>query len=443
MKGEREADFDQYEQLLDELQEEALQYFAKEVNPRNGMVPDRTAQGSPASITAIGLGLSAYVVGCERGFLSRDEAVERTLTALRFFWESPHSSKLDASGYKGFYYHFLDMETGRRAIKSELSTIDTTFLIAGFLSAAAYFDAESGQEQEIRELADALYRRVDWQWASHEGGTVSHGWRPEHGFLPYHWEAYSEALLLYALALGSPTHPLPKESYTAWTSGFKWREIYGHEYIHAGPLFIHQLSHVWVDLRDIQDEYMREKGSDYFENSRRAAYIQQEYARRNPRQFKEYGEHTWGITASAGPGEHTREVDGKTRHFYGYLARGVPDGPDDGTLSPWAVIASLPFAPEIVLPTIRHYDEDYPEMRHTYGYRCSFNPTFPAESSSKVGWVSNGYYGLNQGPIILMIENFRTGLLWSLMKECPYLVKGLRRAGFKGGWLADRELENG
>jgi hypothetical protein len=437
MSGQGEETGKETDRMLDALQRETFQYFVEEVNPDNGLVRDRTAEESPASITAIGLGLAAYAVGAERGLVSRNEAAERALTTLRFLWESPQSGAPDATGYKGFYYHFLDMEAGRRAIASELSTIDTTFLLAGALAAAAYFTGESEEEEEIRELADALYRRVDWRWALNGGKTVSHGWRPEHGFLAFRWEAYSEALLLYALGLGSPTHPLPEESYAAWTEGFEWREIYDHAYVHAGPLFIHQLSHVWVDLREIQDDFMRGKGIDYFENSRRAALVQQEYAVRNPLAFKAYGERTWGITASAGPGDYTCEVDGRERQFYGYLARGVPEGPDDGTLSPWAVVASLPFAPEIVLPTIRHYDEAYPEMRHAYGYRCSFNPTFPSAGSGQGGWVSSGYYGLNQGPIVLMIENYRTGLLWQLMKRCPYLVRGLRRGGFSGGWLSE------
>lgn len=441
MKTEERELISEYGDALEALQRETFRYFVEEVNSENGLVRDRTAEGAPASITAMGLGLAAYAVGTERDFVSRDDAVERTLTTLRFLWESPHNDQPEATGYRGFYYHFLDMETGRRAIASELSTIDTTFLLAGALVAAAYFDGDSDEEREIRQLADRLYRRADWAWVLNGEMTVSHGWRPEHGFLACRWNTYSEALLLYALGLGSPTYPLPPESYTAWTDAFEWRAIYDQDYVHAGPLFIHQLSHVWIDLRGIQDDFMRRKGIDYFENSRRATLVQQRYAMRNPQAFKEYGKLTWGITASAGPGDYTCEVDGRERQFYGYLARGVPDGPDDGTLSPWAVVASLPFAPDIVLPTIRHYEKAYAEMRHAYGYRCSFNPTFPADTSAKAGWVSSGYYGLNQGPIVLMIENFRTGLVWRLMKQCPYLVTGLRRAGFCGGWLSEVEEE--
>ena len=245
------------------------------------------------------------------------------------------------------------------------------------LTAAAYFANESADEHEIRTLADELYRRADWQWAQNGGATVTHGWKPESGFLPYRWQGYDEALLLYLLGLGSPTHPLPDESYAAWTSTYQWRKVYDHEFLYAGPLFIHQLSHVWVDFRGIQDEYMRGKSIDYFENSRRATYVQQQYAIHNPGQFEDYGENCWGITASDGPGWVTRQIKGKERRFFDYLARGVPDGPDDGTIAPWAVVASLPFAPEIVLPVLRWFDDLKLRVANPYGFKATFNPTFP------------------------------------------------------------------
>jgi hypothetical protein len=207
--------------------------------------------------------------------------------------------------------------------------------------------------------------------------------------------------------------------------------------LYAGPLFIHQLSHVWIDFRGIQDDYMRERGIDYFENSRRATFAQQQYAIRNPRKYQGYSDCCWGITASDGPGPATRRINGIERRFFDYRARSIPYGPDDGTIAPWAAIASLPFAPEIVLPTIRHCTETYPQIMSKYGVRCSFNPTFKNRSKSRQSWHSQRYYGLDQGPIILMIENYRSGFLWRLMKRCPYLVSGLRRAGFADGWLAD------
>jgi hypothetical protein len=420
---------------LETLQRVTFDYFLKETNPQNGLVLDSTREDSPCSIAATGFALAAYPVGVERGFLKRKDAVKRILTTLHFFLNSQQGKEPDATGYKGFYYHFLDMKTGRRVWNCELSTIDSTFLIAGALMAAEYFNHDTDDERELREIAHALYARADWQWAQNGGKTVTHGWRPENGFIKYRWQGYDEALILYVLGLASPTFPLPASSYSAWTETYKWKKLYGHEFLYAGPLFIHQLSHVWIDLRGIQDGYMRGKGIDYFENSRRATLIQQQYAIRNPRGFKGYGENIWGLTASDGPGPANKKIGGRMRRFYDYKNRGVPQGPDDGTLAPWAVIASLPFTPEIVLPSLRHFDETFPEMTSKYGFKCSFNPTFSGTSNK--GWISKGYYGLDQGPIVLMIENYRSELLWRLMKNCRYLLEGLRRAGFKGGWLAE------
>jgi len=421
------------EKKLETLQRLTFDYFLKETNGENGLVPDSTRQGAPCSITATGFALACYAVGVERGFITRKDAIKRVLTTLRFLSNSPQGREPDATGYKGFYYHFLDMKTGRRTWDCELSTIDSTFLIAGALTAAEYFDRDAEDEREIRTLAGAIYARADWQWAQNRGVTVTHGWRPETGFIKYRWQGYNEALILYVLALASPAHPLPAKSYQAWTRSYKWKKLYDREFLYAGPLFIHQLSHMWIDFRGIQDEYMRKKEIDYFENSRRATYIQQQYAIRNPRGFKGYGEYIWGLTASDGPGPASKKVGGRLRRFYDYSARGIPNGPDDGTLAPWAVVASLPFAPEIVLPSIQYFDDTFPEMTSKYGFKCSFNPTFSTASSKE--WISKGYYGLDQGPIVFMIENYRSGFLWRLMRRCPYIIDGLRRAGFAGGWL--------
>ena len=422
-------------ELLRTLELDSFSYFVHQFNPANGLVRDKSEDGWPASVAAVGLALATYPVGVERGFMTRDDAVQRTLATLRFFARAPHGPAADATGYKGFYYHFLDMETGRRAWRSELSSVDSTFLLAGMLAAAAYFQQQTAAEDEIRRLADALYLKADWQWMQNGAAAVSHGWTPERGFLRYRWQGYDEALIIYLLGLGSPTYPLPAESYEAWASTYIWKKLYDIELLFAGPLFIHQLSHVWIDFRDIRDAFMRGHDLDYFENSRRASFVQQQYAIRNPRGFAHYDECCWGITASDGPGPRTMLVDGVQRVFYDYIARGVPFGPDDGTLAPWAVVASLPFAPEIVLPTIQNYERMELEAARDYGYKASFNPTFPVQPQHEHGWVSPYNFGLNQGPIVLMIENHGSDFLWSLMRQCPYLVTGLRRAGFTGGWL--------
>jgi hypothetical protein len=422
--------------MLDEIQRGAFSYFLHEVNRANGLVRDKTCADWPASIAAVGLALTTYPVGVERGLISRAEALERTLTTLQFFWQSKQGPEPEATGHQGFYYHFLDMQTGARAWQCELSTVDSALLLGGMLTAAAYFDGPAPAEHEIRDLAERLYARVDWRWAQNGGATVTHGWKPETGFLPYRWEGYDESLLLYVLGLGSPTHPLSAESYRAWAATYQWTTIYDTAFLYAGPLFTHQLSHVWIDFRGIQDAFMRERGIDYFENSRRATFVQQQYGMRNPRGFAHYGELCWGLTASDGPGEVTLRVDGVERQFFDYLARAVPDGPDDGTIAPWAVVASLPFAPEIVLPTVADFMRWERAGVHRYGFKATFNPTFPVPGSAN-GWVSPWHFGINEGPIVVMIENHQSGLIWELTRRSAPIVAGLLAAGFTGGWLAD------
>jgi hypothetical protein len=420
---------------LNRLQVTTIQYYLHEANPANGLIRDKTDSRAPCSIAAVGLALATIPVLVERGVISREFAPEVVLRRLRFFRDSRHGPEADATGYKGFYYHFLDMKTGSRVWQCELSTIDSAFLFAGMLTCAAYFDADTEEETEVRQLADALYRRADWQWALNGGAALSHGWKPETGFIPHCWTGYDEGLLLYILGLGSPTLPLVAENYAAYCSTYKWKTIYGRELLYSGPLFTHQLSHLFIDFRDLRDAFMREHLSDYFENSRQATYVHQQYAIHNPLEFAGYGEFCWGITATDGPGWEKRTVGGIERQFYDYYARGAPYGPDDGTLAPWAVVASLPFAPEIVIPTVRAMAGLDLGMTKRYGFKPSFNRTYEVPDSPTGWWVTPYHFGIDQGPVILMIENYRTGLIWKIMCRSPYIAAGLRRAGFRGGWL--------
>jgi hypothetical protein len=400
------VDGDRNDALLHRLEQTAFDYF-RETELDHGLVADTDRPDAPISIAVIGFALAAYPVAVERGWMRRSEAIARTLATLRFFHASAQSSARDATGHMGFYYHFLDRKTGRRTWRCELSMIDTAFLVGGALSAATYFSGD----REIVELADVIYRRVDWNWARNECPTIAHGWKPECGFLHYGWEGYSEAMLLYILALGSPTHPIPEGGHASWTTTYQWENLYGHDLLYAGPLFIHQFAHAWIDFEGIRDEFMREKKSDYFENSKRATYVQREYARLNPRERVGYGADAWGISAGDGPPPR------------GYVARGVPYGPDDGTLAPPTVVGSLPFAPDIAFPALRKLVEQ-------------FGPRLPNGINPTLGWVSERSFGLDQGLVVLMIENHRSRLLWRLMRDCPHVVKGLRRAGFTGGWLS-------
>ncbi len=421
------------ETLLDRFQEAAFRYFVKCVNRENGLVEDTTRPHYPSSIAVVGFALTSYAIGVERGWIAREDAAVLTLTALRFFRGSEQSEARGATGYKGFYYHFLDTRIGKRVWQSELSMIDSALLMAGVLTAATYFAGASDAEREIRDLAEALYGRIDWRWSQNSGVTVTQGWKPECGFLHYGWEGYSEALILYTLALGSPSHPLAAESYPGWNATYQWETIYGRDVLYAGPLFIHQFSHAWIDFRGIRDRFMREKRSDYFENSRTAAYIHREYAIRNPGGYQGYGENYWGFSAGEGPGVRTMTIDGAVRRFFNYVARGAPFGPDDGTIHPSVIFGSLPFAPEIAIPAIRHLCEQDHRIGQEFRIPNGLNATMPEPDEE--GWISDGQFGLDQGLTVLMIENYRTGFVWRLTRECRYFREGLRRAGFSGGWL--------
>jgi hypothetical protein len=417
------------------LQEHTLRYFRREAHPETCLINDSTRPESQASIAGSGFALACYAVAADHGMIARAEAAAWAARALRFLWELEQNEAGDAAGSHGFFYHFLDQRTGRRAWQSELSSIDSAILFAGALAAAGYFDGPSADERAIRQLADDLYRRADWRWLA-QRNAISHGWKPERGFLRYDWRGYNEALFVYILALGSPTFAPEASVYDSWVATYDWRCVLGHEFLYAGPLFTHQLSHVWIDFRGIQDDYMRAKRIDYHENSRRATLVQREYAIRNPRRFRGYGADAWGLSASDGPAPFFDTRRRGRRAFHGYRARGVPYGPDDGTLAPWALVASLPFAPEIVVPAMRHLDEVYPALTGRYGYQSSFNPTFGGDGPE--GWVCEWHYAIDQGPVVLMVENYLSGLVWRKLRESPYVREGLRRAGFRGGWLGRR-----
>ena len=418
------------------IQWTTLAYYLHENNPDNWLIRDKTDPTAPCSIAVMGMALATIPVVVERGRLFRPFAAKIARRRLRFLYELPQGLEVNASGHHGFFYHFLDIETGRRTWECELSTIDSALLFAGMLTAATYFDRDTADEAEVRRLADAIYRRVDWNWARNGGPTVTHGWRPESGFLLNRYEGYDEGLLLYVLGLGSPTYPLPAESYAAFCATYQWKTLYDREVLYSGPLFTHQFSQLWIDYRGIQDAFMRERHSDYFENTRRATYVQQAYAKHNPMQFAGYGEHCWGFTACDGPGDVKRTVGGVERQFFDYVARGAPFGPDDGTVAPWVVAASLPFAPEIVIPTLKHLESlKMGSQSKRYGLMPAFNQTFSVDDSPTGWWVTPHYFGIDQGPLTLMIENYRSDFIWNVMRRCPYIVDGLRRAGFTGGWL--------
>ena len=436
--------------FLDTVQRRTFDWFWETTNATNGLVPDRWPTKSFSSVAAVGFGLTSYLVGVERGWITREQARERVLTTLRFFWTAPQGAEpANVTGHRGFYYHFLDMERGLRFERVELSTIDTGLLLMGVLSTRQYFDRADAGDSTVRALADSIYFRVDWPWARNGAASLTMGWHPETGFISSRWIGFNEAMLLYALAMGSPTHPIGPEAWEAWTSRYRWDRFHGQEYVMFAPLFGHQYSHVWLDYRGIQDAYMRARGIDYFENSRRATLAHRAYATANPGGWRGYADSVWGLTASDGPLDSTFVLAGRQRQFHTYWARGAGTDEinDDGTIAPTAAGGSIPFAPEIAIPALVAMRRQYGEpLFGRYGFVDAFNPSLTDGSlrvsqgriEPGVGWFDTDYLGIDQGPILLMIENQRSQFVWRLMRTNPYLVRGLCRAGFTGGWLAGK-----
>lgn len=451
------------EAFSEDLTRRTFRYFWDTTDTERCLAPDRWPSRTFSSIAATGFALTAYGIGAERGYVTRAEAAERTRDCLAFYWNAPQGADpTGMTGYKGFFYHFLKYEDGSRHATTELSTVDTTLFLGGALFAQSYFDRDDPVEGEIRDLAERIYRRVEWDWAQRNTtGTqainledshgIAMGWEPEEGWGRSDWIGYNEGMLVYVLALASPTHPVQKD---AWDEGWAknleadWGTYYGYEHLQFEPLFGHQYSHVWIDFRGIRDEYLATKGIDYFENSRRATLSQRAYGADNPNDWKDYSAEIWGWTASDGPKFSRDEysVNGTPRTFYTYIARGVSAirVRDDGTIVPTAAGGSVPFAPEVTIPALMAMKAKYGDRIYTeYGFKDAFNPSFTfVEAESRTGetdpvrgWVARDHLGIDQGPILAMMENHRSELVWRTMRKNPHIRRGLERLGFTGGWL--------
>jgi hypothetical protein len=418
------------EKLLDSIQYRSFLYFIKESDHKTGLVKDRSASWAPASIAAIGFALPSYAVGIERKWITREEAAKITLNTLNFFLNSVQSNDTNATGYKGFYYHFLRMNSGTREWNCELSSVDTGLLMMGIIFARNYYNLDNETENKIRLNAEKLLERLDWDFFEMPpngkyANTISMGWDPKEGMHHMGWAGYNEALFLYILAAGTGMKNV-EAAYNSWLASYDWRTPYPN-LSHAvfPPLFGHQFAQTFIDFRGLVDRYMKEKGIDYFENSRRATFVQKLYAIDNPYNWVGYDSLCWGISASDGPTE-TYNFDDKK--FLGYAGRGT-SGPDlnyfdDGTIAPYAAISSIVFAPEIVLPTIKNFNEKYLDgLWGPYGYFDSFNPT--------LNWFNKEYIGIDQGPLLLMIENFRSGLVWNYVMKDTVIQNGLTKLGFE------------
>jgi hypothetical protein len=400
------------EALLDSLQRTAFEYFWNEANPVNGLIRDRSQSWSPCSIAAQGFGITAICIAIDHGWVSLEDGRDRIMLGMETLWNGVQGpEQYNRNGYMGLFYHFLDINSGVRTWDSELSTIDTALLMAGVLDARQYFVGPDPADADLRALADSLYHRVDWEFMRNSGTGIRMGWKPETGFNTFgNWIGYNEAMILYILALGSPTHPVPDFTWGYWTSGYNWSTQYGYTYVIFPPLFGHQYSHCWIDFRDINDQYMSLRGITYFENSRRATLAAREYCIANPLGWTGYGADNWGLTASDDPD--------------GYLAHGAPPAQNDnGTITPTAAAGSISFAPEVVIPALQNMYNTYGSMLWgKYGFKDAFNPTR--------FWWGTDYLGIDQGPIIIMIENYLNGSVWNRFMQNPDILRGLAEANF-------------
>jgi len=418
--------------FLEELQRDTFNWFWEKAHSTTGLTPDRSTDFSTdnyfISVAAVGFGLTAYGIGSERGYVTREQAATRVEKALSSLLSGKMGiEKQGTIGYRGWFYHFLDARTLTRsqAWQIELSSIDTGLLLMGVIFVRNYFDADSPLETTIRAEADSILDAVLWSFMLNPNNKgVSAGWFPESGYIDWEYRGYNEALFLYILGLGAEKNPLPTSSWTFWVLGYELGNTpyFNQHFIRFAPLFGHQYPHSWIDFRGLTNKELKNSifgsGYDYFENGRRATYANRAYCAANPKSWPNYDENEWGLTACDGP------------PGLGYLARGASSNIaiDDGTIAPTAAGGSIAYAPEIVFPALRSMKDAHgSKLYANYGFRDAYN--------IQHNWFDSDYIGIDQGPILLMVENFRSELVWRTMRRDPIIQRGLQRAGFTGGWL--------
>jgi hypothetical protein len=389
----------QDDQLLDEVERASFLFFWEQANPQTGLIKDRanvrakTDTSTVGSIASTGFGLTAICIAEKRGFIPHNEARLRVVNTLLYLWK-----KLPT--HRGFFYHFADINTGERIWDSEISSVDTAILLCGILTCREHF-----RDRGITGLSNAIFNRVDWTWLSEDTTLLPMGWTPEFGFLSSKWDFYSELMMMYLLGMGSSSHPLNPNAWTAWKR--TTFEYDGLRYIGSfAPLFVHQYSQAWFDFRRKKDKY-----ADYFQNSAIATDVHRRFCIELGRTFPDYTNDLWGITAS--------DSD------KGYVVWGGPPamGPIDGTVVPAATGGSLPFLPDATMRVIRNIRKNYPQAWCRYGFIDAFNPL--------TKWYDTDVIGIDVGITMLMAENARTAFIWETFMKAPEAQRGMKNAGFK------------
>jgi hypothetical protein len=381
---------------LNKIEKDTLQYFTRFSDKITGLTKDSSRTGSPSSVAATGFALAAYAIGGSRGWLTQDYAYARILTTLQ-------TLRHKAAHERGVFYHFLDARTGKRVWGSEASSIDTALAVAGALLAAQYYPGT-----EVEKLAREIYERVNWKWLMNNSDFICMGWTPESKFLPYYWDSYNELMLLVALAIGSPTFPVPPRAWERWLrpeGNYNNRRVI---YTSTGSLFTYQFSHAYIDFRNLDDS-----GTNFFENSREATLANRDYSMSFSGQYKGYSESSWGLSASVGPG--------------GYKAYGGKPGGgiQDGTIAPYATLSSIVFTPELSTQAARFFYDNY--QKELYG-NCGFKDAFNLDKQ----WWASEYLGIDQGITLLMLENYLNGeIVWKKFMGLPAIKKWIELTGLE------------
>jgi len=382
--------------LLNKIEKDTSQYFTRFSDKITGLTKDSSRPGSPSSVAATGFALAAYAIAGSRGWVAQDYAYTRILTTLQ-------TLRHKAAHQEGFFYHFLDARTGKRVWGSEASSIDTALAVAGALLAAQYYPGT-----EVEKLAREIYERVNWKWMMNKSDFICMGWTPESKFLPYYWDSYNELMILVALAVGSPTFPVPPGAWERWlrpSGNYNGRRII---YASTGALFTYQFSHAYIDFRKLDDQ-----GINFFENSREATLANREYSMSFSGQHKGYSEFSWGLSSSVGPG--------------GYAAYGGKPGGgiQDGTIAPYATLSSIVFTPEQSTKAARFFYDNYEkELYGNFGFKDAFN--------LDKGWWASEYLGIDQGITLLMLENYlNEEIVWKKFMELMAIKKWLEITGLK------------
>jgi len=382
--------------LLNKIEKDTLQYFTRFSDKLTGLTKDSSRSGSPSSVAATGFALAAYAIGGSRGWLAQDYAYARILTTLQ-------TLRHKAAHEQGFFYHFLDPRTGKRVWGSEASSIDTALAVAGALLAARYYPGT-----EAEQLAREIYERINWKWMMNGSDFICMGWTPESKFLPYYWDSYNELMILVALAVGSPTLPVPPKAWERWLRPEGTYNNHKVIYASTGSLFTYQFSHAYIDFRRLDDG-----GINYFENSREATLANRDYSMSFSGQYKGYSEVSWGLSASVGPG--------------GYKAYGGKPGGgiQDGTIAPYAAVSSIVFTPELSTRTIRFFYDNYEKNLYgNFGFKDAFN--------LDKQWWAEEYLGIDQGISLLTLENYLNGeIVWKRFMELPAIKKWIELTGLE------------